>query len=295
MTLLNRASDGLSTVLLTMFRASRLLGPREEAEFKALLAPGTLAERGAEKMIRQTLTRWSQIGFFEVEKGRLVLAEGLENVEFRFEVQPDLCELRKATLRQVLEMAATEGVDTVDDAVSGAWWFLSFDPFSHPIRNFEDVQRTLGETGTDPYLIQNDTRWQGLLDWMQFWGLCLRSYSSFPFVPNPAEALGWFLDDLLEKGERTAVIDFLRRLNEDLPIVPILMDGPVTNSISAKLPGQARPLQESGSKLSVSLSLALETLQAAGLLKLIELDIADRWFLTHEDGRYAVTHLLREG
>ena len=294
MTLLNRASDGLSTVLLTMFRAARLLGPRAEAEFKALLAPGTIAETAEEK-IQQTLTRWSQIGLFDIEEGQVALAEGLEDLEYRFELQPDLWELRKTTLRLVLEMAVTEGVHTVDDAVSGAWWFLSVDPFRHPIRNFEDVQRSLSETGADPYLIQNDTRWQGLLDWMQFWGLCLQSYSSFPLVPNPSEALGWFVNDLLEHGERTPVIDFLRRLNEDLPIVPILMDGPVTNSLSEKLPGEARPLEERGARLSVSLSLALETLQAAGLLKLVEVDIADRWLLTHGDGRNTVTHLLREG
>ena len=294
MTLLNPTSDGLSTVLLTMFRGSRRLGPRDEAEFKALLAPGAIAKTANDK-IQQTLTRWSQIGLFDVEEGTVALAEGLEGLEYRFDLQPDLWELRRATLQLVLERAATEGVDTVDDAVLGAWWFLSLDPFPHPIRNFDDVQRALHQTGVDPYLIQNNTRWTNLLVWMQFWGLCLQSSSSFPCIPNPAEALGWFLDDLLEHGERTPVIDFLRRLNEDLPIVPILMDGPVTNSLSEKLPGEARPLEERGARLSVSLSLALETLQAAGLLKLVEVDIADRWLLTHGDGRNTVTHLLREG
>jgi hypothetical protein len=293
MTLLNRASDGLSTVLLTAVRGLRKLGPRNEEEFKALLAPGTMADSAAKK-IQQTLTRWTQLGLFEVDDGTISLSEEFAKLEVRHERQPDLRELRKATLTLALRSARDQQDTRADDAVAGSWWFLSTDPFHYPVRNWADAQRIFSGTGVDDYLIQNDTRWAGLLDWMQFWGLIKQAYGNLPIIPNPADAITWHLTELLPGKESIPVMELLNGLGDVLPIIPVLKDGAVDNPISSKLPVASRPLEERRTHLSVSLSLALNTLEERGLIKLHSHDIADRWHMTDVEGK-TITHLARAG
>jgi hypothetical protein len=92
----------------------------------------------------------------------------------------------------------------------------------------------------------------------------------------------------------TPVLELLKRLSEVLPILPVLREGAVDNPISAKLPVASRPLEEGSARLSVSLSLALNTLEESGLIEVQNHDIADRWYMSDVEGR-AVTHVARKG
>jgi hypothetical protein len=97
LSILNRPSDGLSTVLLALRRALIAYGPQDEERLRQLCAPevGALKDPG---MARRTLTRWIQLGVFEqTTGGRIALSADVKAIE-----ADDLRRFRAALLRVVL-------------------------------------------------------------------------------------------------------------------------------------------------------------------------------------------------
>ena len=68
MSLLNRPSDGLPSVLIAIFRTLRAYGPMPESELIELVAPATAVKQD---MAKKTLTRWKQLGFIALAMGPL--------------------------------------------------------------------------------------------------------------------------------------------------------------------------------------------------------------------------------
>ena len=67
MSILNRPSDGLLSVLLALHRGVLAYGPQSEAALLDLVAPSTVVPDGKPDMARKSLTRWTQLGFFSSE------------------------------------------------------------------------------------------------------------------------------------------------------------------------------------------------------------------------------------
>lgn len=292
MTLLNRASDGLASVLVTVVRTLREVGPMERDALIDLLTPGSLGDDAA-KRVRETILRWEQLGLFVESGSELALSPDYTNIVHEYSDQPTMDELRRTTLELVLKEGADQDSDLVDDAIIGSWWLLTTDPFSDPIGSWDEAQRVLARDFPNTVLIQNDTRWAGLLEWAHLWGLIQLQTSGSPVIPCPAEAIGWHLSDLLQGTKPLPVKTFLMRLHQRLPIVPLLEDAPVDGPIGNKVPKQSRPFEEQGARLSVSLSLALNTLREMGRLQLKNFDTASKWYLTDIEGA-PVTHLVRQ-
>ena len=95
MSLLNRPSDGLLSVLLALRRAILAYGPQTEESLVALCAPAALD--GKPDMARKTLTRWKQLGFFHVSKNRVEMSPQIETIG-----PDDVDGLRASLLRLVL-------------------------------------------------------------------------------------------------------------------------------------------------------------------------------------------------
>src|SRR5205823_8786976 len=64
MSILNRPSDGLLSVLLALHRGVLAYGPQSEGALLDLVAPSSVVPDGKPDMARKTLTRWKQLGFF---------------------------------------------------------------------------------------------------------------------------------------------------------------------------------------------------------------------------------------
>ena len=65
MSILNRPSDGLLSVLLALRRAVLAYGPRPDSELIELVAPSSVVTEGKPDLARKTLNRWKQLGFFD--------------------------------------------------------------------------------------------------------------------------------------------------------------------------------------------------------------------------------------
>src|SRR5580700_8916762 len=97
MSILNRPSDGLLSVLLALQRALIACGAQPEADLLELVAPPSVVPDGKPDMARKTLTRWKQLGFF-IQIGDLIgLSPTIATI-----TADDLDSLRAAVLRLVL-------------------------------------------------------------------------------------------------------------------------------------------------------------------------------------------------
>src|SRR5688500_3721310 len=97
MTLLNRPSDGLLSVLIALRNALVAFGPQTETRLLGLAAPPTVVPDGKPDMARKTLVRWIQLGFFVREGQRISLASEVHSVE-----RDDIQQLRALVLRVLL-------------------------------------------------------------------------------------------------------------------------------------------------------------------------------------------------
>src|SRR5689334_20949463 len=97
MSILNRPSDGLLSVLIALRNALIAYGPQPEGRLLELTAPASVVTDGKPDMARKTLTRWKQLGFFEQVDGSVTLSHSISAVPV-----DDLDGLRKAVLRLVL-------------------------------------------------------------------------------------------------------------------------------------------------------------------------------------------------
>src|SRR5688500_6763867 len=131
MSILNRASDGLLSVLLCLRNALIAYGPQQEDNVLSLTAPRTLFPAGRSEKARQTLTRWTQLGFFVERNGTLTLSESIAEIEVNA-----LDDLRTAILRLLMMPEnnpgfATDGVDDdkslASDCTRALAWMLAQD------------------------------------------------------------------------------------------------------------------------------------------------------------------------
>src|SRR5438876_1204804 len=82
MSILNRPSDGLLSVLLVLRRALLAYAPMSRERLLELCAPEALVPRDtpSKTMIWKTLHRWLQLGFFRQDKEAIQLASEFERI-----------------------------------------------------------------------------------------------------------------------------------------------------------------------------------------------------------------------
>jgi hypothetical protein len=268
--ILNRASDGLASVLVALHRALVAYGPQREDRLLALCAPTSAVGEKQEKA-RQTLTRWTQLGMFQNDAETLSLEPSVATISGE-----DLDRFRCAALRFVLRpennagLAAPETNERDDGGAGGdasdftraACWMLTQDPYAFEPSWERGVQPAQHAQGVKPQPFgANSTRWNGFEEWARFLGLAVNTRGKL--IMNPAFAIGGVLDGLFDGAEVSPQSLFLRRLGQALPV---LDGGTFRTLIEASIVKPWRPVRENAA--SPTLSLALLHLEAAGALRL---------------------------
>jgi hypothetical protein len=301
--ILNRASDGLATVLVALCRALAAYGPQPEERLLALCAPKTVVG-DKQDMARKTLTRWTQLGLFSDNAGLV----SLEPTSAALSVE-DLEGFRCAVLRLVLRKEnnpalATGSVDgdevhqgaLASDFTRAAAWLLAQDPYAfEPIWEVErDAERgvspLVSKQDVKPSPFTNNTRWDGFADWATFLGVA-RNAARVHFVINPASAIRGVLDEVFADSSELGEDTFLLRLAEALPVI----DGGAYRTVVERTIG--RPWRiVSKREVSPSLSAALLDLEAAGVVRMETRSDAPQRMLLGRGGRElrVFSHVMRQ-
>jgi hypothetical protein len=273
--ILNRASDGLATVLVALRRAVAAYGPQSEDRLLDLCAPTTVVG-DKQDMARKTLTRWTQLGMFIVDAGTVSLDTATAALP-----ADDIEGFRRAALRLVLRADNNPGITTnsadgdevhqgklASDFTRAASWLLAQDPYAfEPIWEVErdverGVSRLVSSQNVKPSPFTNNTRWDGFADWATFLGIGRRA-ARIGFVINPAFAVHGVLDEVFGGLEEMGQEPFLQRLGDALPVV----DGGVYRAAVESTIG--RPWRIiTNREVSPALSAALLHLEAAGVVRI---------------------------
>jgi hypothetical protein len=297
MSILNRPSDGLPSVLLALRRALIAYGPLAGDRLLELCAPKSqaLSDLG---MARKTLKRWIHLGFFQQDDAGVVkLAPLPKKIE-----ADDLPRLRSLLLRLVLTpennptLSAERDDDDEDRADSSksadfslaASWALSQDPYSFP-RSFPEAEKRLSEQRISFRLFSNSTRWNGFAEWSAFLGVGCQA-AKIGLVLNPYFAVASVLDEVFETATELGQDTFLSRLAEALPIID---GGRYRQMIEAATVRPWHTLQSH--QTSPCLSAALQTLVERKVLRLEPRSDATQRVLLGREGRegYTFSHVVR--
>jgi len=264
-TILNRPSDGLYNVLVVLVRAAVRFTPRDTEQL--LLACGSAVDSLDTGHLNRTLTRWTSLGLFQIDKDSFAIAEPYRTF---LGSKSDVAEARLPKVARTLALHEdnnarfwdAEGAKSADFS-KGAAWMLAQDVYTVPstVSGWEGlVARQLSDPdGTT--IVQNDTRWNGLRAWMPYLGFA-RDATSWDI--DPTEAVTDALPDIFGSAKALLVSEFLERLAE---AIPILDGGKYRREVEAVLRDGAWPKPDAGS-LSTSLSRALQRLDRVGMIKL---------------------------
>lgn len=296
MSILNRPSDGLLSVLLALRRALIAYGPQPEARLLELCAPPSVVPEGKPDMARKTITRWKQLGFFEEVDGRLQLHADVAAIGV-----DDLDRLRAAVLRLVLApennpVLSSDGGDDnekskASDYTYAAAWALTQDPYSFPAKYRGGVEALQASQDTNPRPFANDTRWAGFAEWAVFLGIAWTA-PKVGLVPDPAFAVRMVLPDIFTDGSDLPLELLLTRLADALPVID---GGRYYLAVRGQIGRPWRP--DLKNQLSPCLSAALLTLEARGDLRLeLRSDAPQRMLLGRGGSEVRpVSHIVRLG
>jgi hypothetical protein len=299
MTILNRESDGLYSILLTL--ASGIAREKTISRDDLLRIYSPLSETSSSR-VNGTLNRWITLGLFaeegdkirftvEIKRGEspLSFSDRLPTICRKLALSPDHANPLWPEGGRISE----EGVGLTADLCRGLAWCLSQDIYTLPnsYRELENLIKEQIKPGRFVFL--NDTRWPGLRDWARFLGFATGDDASFFF--DPTAAVRSELAEVTKQGETIPAAEFVERLSKRLPVLD-------TGSYRLEVEEALRPERWSSpptGHLSTALSFALRRLQKQGVIGLVTRADADsRLTLTRQDGRAweSFTHvsLLRE-
>ena len=268
MSLLNKASDGLASVLIALHRTISVYGSQSEDDLIAMVAPPNMLGGAKPDMVRKTLTRWRLLGFFDTDaENKLGLTGTIPPSSASNED-----ELRAAILELVLRERNNTGIlppenedekedrfSDASDLTRAASWMLAQDPYTFP-DVLDEAERLQSDQKFKSAFV-NITRWSGFREWAVFLGLA--NTPGGRIVPNPAIAV------------RTALLESLGNLGES-PInsliddlgtsLPVLDGGRYRLKVEAQIGNPWR--EQSPHEISPSLSVAFLTLDSSKEIRL---------------------------
>lgn len=273
MSLLNRPSDGLHSVMVATFKLLLMRGPLPRQELLDLIAPPTLfADQDEDKkqdMAKKTLNRWVQLGLFQKSDNDEISLVGGKKLKSTIDSLP--------SLSRSLALKPENNSDFLDPEPQGAGdftraitWLLAQNAWTLDSRNWEVIEPQIKQQcPVGLTILQNDTRWQGLKAWSCFLGFAwsAKAPNGELLVPDPTEAVRDSLTQIFGKSkelEARFMVDALAQA------IPVLDGGTYRQQLEAELqktrgPGAWRP--PPNDQLSTSLSRALLRLQEEKYLK----------------------------
>ena len=271
MSILNRPSDGLVSVLIAIVRSSVSLGTMPRSKLLDVCSPKSLGD-GKQEMATKTLNRWIELGLFTIsEKDEVKVAE-----EYRGRLRR-----ANATVESIAEVAReivlspqnnknfwSDEENRSADFSRAVSWMLAQDVYDFVPTSYSQVETKALEQSDSAQVIlfQNDTRWSGYVSWTTLLGFG-RSDSgkaSGGFITDPTPALAGVVSSRLPKKGDVPIREFLKGLSESLPV---LDGGDYRQEVERRLRPEkwkAPPKMD----ISTSLSRALLRLRAQGILRL---------------------------
>jgi hypothetical protein len=267
MAILNQTNDGMFHVLIILARCLVSTGPIKKEKLLALCAPESLTDQ---KMARQTLRRWTQIGLF---------SEADDVVRFNDELPIKLTkrslsndEIARAVRHLIFRPKNNERFWEAEGNMSADMcritaWILAQDVHSLRPTNFQAPEELyLSQLETGDAIFQNDTRWNGFKSWCRFlgFGATESGKSKGELIIDPTRAIRRIVRDLLPPKDEIPVDEFLQQLADQ---VPVLDRGVYRVEVESRL--RRKKWKEPGeAEISTSLSRALLRLRSQGILRL---------------------------
>jgi hypothetical protein len=297
MTILNIANDGFFNVLIVLCRAVSLEHPIEKDK---LIEICSNRQESSITRLKQTLLRWTQLGLFVEEDGKISFCpQLLERAKGRN--KPDSIKLHlPAALRELIfrEENNQNFWDTestkAEDFTRAVCWVLAQDIYTFSLDSSQKSQELEAKQVKDPDKrpIQNDVRLNGLRFWSHFLGF---TWKSRTIMIDPTEAIRQECQVLFEKNREYPVSDFLNSLATKLPVID---GGSYRKKVEEVLDPQHWRKPDKAETLSASLSRALWRLDLSGVLALeTRADAHTNRVLQRQDGQefMAFTHVIYQG
>jgi len=305
MSLLNSPSDGLYSILITIYETIRVNESLTREELLGLIAPQPLffgKKRLPQEKAKATLNRWIQLGlFFEkqnkkiaicdnnlplIELARQRLFDPSNNIDFLKTKSAPAGDFTRAAAWFLSQNAWTLDISSwsqiqplmmrqlpnlkLNASMSGVDHELSDDE-GHEEEEDEEEDEEVGQG--DPRsnklagnLIQNGSRWKIFCDWARFLGFGWKAKSGL-LVPDPTEAVRDALPQIFGKSKALEARSMVDALAQ---AIPVLDGGTYQQKLEAELkktqgPDAWRP--PPNGQLSTSLSRALLRLEEENCLK----------------------------
>jgi hypothetical protein len=275
MSLLNRPSDGMHSVLIVLFEL--LLAEKTVARDRVigLCAPPNAVET---KQVSQTLNTWIKLGLFQEDAS--------SDISIHDDVRRDeksIDRLAALARRLVLRVQNNSNLWAIEDAKAADFtralcWLLAQDVYDVTFVGWDDVQRKLmhqlptdllGDDEQNLRFITNKERWPPLKAWAVWLGFAWNgSYPGKVLVVDPTVAVRESLADVFPRvGATLTGREFTAALAEAIPVVD---GGTYRLEVESRLREQSGPeawVAPPNNQLSTSLSRTLLRLIDSGVLK----------------------------
>ncbi len=290
MGILNRPSDGLFNVLSIVYGTLTMKGSLSKEDLISACTPGIIDST----QLNNTLNRWTQLGLFVEEEGKLAVG-GSFRIKKKTDFRQVMIGLPK--ILRIILLHDTNNENFWDsensraaDFTRGISWLLAQDVYTFDSRSFDVVQNLeLAQIGINNRVLQNDTRWAGLRSWARYLGF---GWESKSFTIDPTMAIRESLDEVFQKSKQMSIVAFVDSLSAVMPVI----DG---GTYRKKVEDNLLPVHWNKPRenwLSTSLSRALKRLHVSGQVKLeVRADAGEIRTLTGQDGKQweQVSHIVK--
>jgi hypothetical protein len=296
MSILNRPSDGLFNVLITLVRCLLIHGAMPRDKLLNLCAPPSAVD--GQERTSQTINRWSQLGLLADDSGRL-------SIDTKKHKELSKAKADNATLARIIRSVVFQPENNerfwesennqAADFTRALGWMLAQDVFEFDKVGHSDVQKIeLDQLGKEASAFTNDTRWAGFKSWATFLGFgWIGRFPAGVFVIDPTSVVRDVLSDVFEKSNELPQSAFFSRLGEILPVVD---GGEYRREVEEKIDRSVWS-PPGDDEVSTSLSRALIRLHEAGEIVLDERADAEKRTLLGQGKRRVrnVSHILWKG
>ncbi len=284
-------SDGLFNVLIVLVRAAVRLGPKSRQDL--LTACGAELAMVDPKQLNQTLTRWLELGLFDMVDGHVAIAETHRQALGR---QADVAETRLPKIIRMIALAPENNArfwesdgNRSADLSRGLSWILAQNVYSIDTSSHAKIQTVENDQIADlsQRIFQNDTRWNGLRTWMVYLGF---GRLGAQVSVDPTDALRDALPEIFRHEKVLTAPAFVSRAGE---ILPVLDGGAYRRRMEAVL-NPTRWAAPADGHISTSLSRAIQRLDREALIAPEQRSDSDGGITLHGSSRKVwreITHI----
>lgn len=259
MSILNTTNDGLYNVLIVLCGALREEGRIEKNELIQICSAKDV------KQVRQTLTRWTQLGLFDEDNSEIFFSKNTEKYKNKItENLPIICReiiFSKRNNENFWDSEKSKSAD-ISRALS---WLMAQDIWKLDLDSIPKIQKLESNQIIDneKTMLQNNTRINGVKMWARFLGFtCFLGNT----LVDPTVAIGQEAEILFKRDKEYAANKFLEEIAVKLPV---LDGGGFRKRVEKVLNTEHWQKPPNPQILSSSLSRALWRLDQAGIIELL--------------------------